>query len=79
MIDKTFDAYADRYDAWYETEAGKVIFEMEVDCIKPFLLGYGRPYLEIRDWFRTFCPGSRYRVWGRAGASIGADGKSQGS
>ncbi len=47
MINKTFDAYADRYDAWYDTEAGKVIFEMEVDCIKPFLLGYGSPYLEI--------------------------------
>jgi ubiquinone/menaquinone biosynthesis C-methylase UbiE len=47
MLDKTFDAYADRYDAWYETEAGKAIFAMEVDCVKPFLLGYGRPYLEI--------------------------------
>lgn len=42
-----FDAYADKYDAWYDTEAGKSIFAMEVDCLKPLLYEHKRPYLEI--------------------------------
>ena len=47
MVRKTFNDYADRYDAWYETEAGKTTFAMEVDCLKPFLHRYSHPYLEI--------------------------------
>ena len=42
-----FDSHASEYDAWYDTEAGKAIFAMEVDCLKPLLYGYGRPYLEV--------------------------------
>src|SRR4030042_934182 len=42
-----FDSHASEYDAWYDTEAGKAISAMEVECLKPLLHGYGRPYLEV--------------------------------
>ena len=42
-----FDSRASEYDAWYDTEAGKAIFAMEVDCLKPLLHRYSRPYLEV--------------------------------
>ncbi len=44
---QVFDSHTSKYDAWYDTEAGKAIFAMEVDCLKPLLYGYGRPYLEV--------------------------------
>ncbi len=44
---RVFDSHASEYDAWYDTEASKNIFAMEVDCLKPFLHRYKRPYLEI--------------------------------
>ena len=44
---KVFDNRAGEYDAWYDTEAGKAIFAMELECIKPFLQRYSRPYLEV--------------------------------
>src|SRR4030043_298719 len=42
-----FDSHASEYDAWYDTDAGKAIFTMEADCLKPLLRSYPRPYLEI--------------------------------
>jgi len=42
-----FDSHASEYDAWYDTEAGRAIFATEVDCLKPLLHHYSRPYLEI--------------------------------
>jgi ubiquinone/menaquinone biosynthesis C-methylase UbiE len=47
MLYEVFDNYASEYDAWYDTEVGKAIFTMEVDCLKPLLHRFGRPYLEI--------------------------------
>ena len=47
MQNSIFDAHADKYDAWYDTEAGKSIFAMEVDCLEPLLHRHKRPYLEI--------------------------------
>jgi SAM-dependent methyltransferase len=44
---QVFDSRASEYDAWYDTEAGKAIFTMEVDCLKPLVHGYSRPYLEV--------------------------------
>ena len=38
---------AAKYDRWYETEVGKVILAMEVDCLRPLLRRHKRPYLEI--------------------------------
>ena len=42
-----FDSHASEYDAWYDTDAGKAIFTMEADSLKPLLRSYPRPYLEI--------------------------------
>ncbi len=47
MSYQVFDLHANEYDAWYDTEVGKVIFAMEVDCLKPLLHRYSRPYLEV--------------------------------
>ena len=47
MSYQVFDSHASEYDVWYDTEAGKTIFAMEVDCLKPLLHGYSRPYLEV--------------------------------
>ncbi|MBI4284421.1 MAG: class I SAM-dependent methyltransferase [Chloroflexi bacterium] len=44
---QVFDRHASEYDAWYDTEAGKAIFAMEVACLQPLLHKYGRPYLEV--------------------------------
>ena len=47
MSYKAFDNHASEYDAWYDSEAGKAIFAMEADCIKPLLNGFKKPHLEI--------------------------------
>jgi ubiquinone/menaquinone biosynthesis C-methylase UbiE len=44
---QVFDSRAAEYDAWYDSEAGKAIFAMEVDCLKSLLYHYPRPYLEV--------------------------------
>jgi len=44
---QVFDSHASEYDAWYDTEAGRAIFATEVDCLRPLLHHYSRPYLEI--------------------------------
>ena len=47
MSYKVFDRHASEYDAWYDTEAGKAIFAMEMECLKPLLHRYSQPYLEV--------------------------------
>ena len=47
MSYQVFDSHASEYDAWYDTEVGKAIFAMEVECLKPLLHRYSRPYLEV--------------------------------
>ncbi len=47
MQHDTFYGHANKYDAWYDSEVGSAIFAMEVDCLKPLLHKYKRPYLEI--------------------------------
>ncbi len=44
---QVFDSHANEYDAWYDTEVGKSIFDMEAACLKPLLHRYSRPYLEV--------------------------------
>src|SRR4030043_1450095 len=44
---QVFNSHASQYDAWYDTEAGKAIFAMEVECLKPFLHRHNRPHLEV--------------------------------
>lgn len=42
-----FDAYADSYDAWYDTPKGKALLATEVACLRPLLELFPRPYLEV--------------------------------
>lgn len=44
---KGFDAYADRYDAWYDSQTGKILFTTELACLRPLLELFPRPYLEV--------------------------------
>ena len=44
---QVFDGHANEYDAWYDIKAGKAIFAMEADCLKPLLHRYSGPYLEV--------------------------------
>jgi ubiquinone/menaquinone biosynthesis C-methylase UbiE len=44
---QVFNSHANEYDAWYDSEAGKAIFTMEVECLKPLLHRYSRPSLEV--------------------------------
>lgn len=47
MSYQIFNSHTSEFDAWYDTEAGKAIFAMEVRCLKPLLHNYRRPYLEV--------------------------------
>ncbi|HEX6230477.1 MAG TPA: class I SAM-dependent methyltransferase, partial [Actinomycetota bacterium] len=42
-----FERLADRYDAWYEGPAGRVLFPLEVECLSPLLQAAGHPRIEI--------------------------------
>ena len=42
-----FEELAQRYDAWYEGAVGQVAFPMEVECLRPLLLGPPTPHLEV--------------------------------
>lgn len=42
-----FEELAERYDAWYEGAVGQVAFPMEVECLRPLLLGLPKPHLEV--------------------------------
>ena len=47
VLNQVFDAYADKYDSWFDSEPGKTIFVMEVECLQPLLHSYPPPYLEV--------------------------------
>lgn len=47
MAYQVFNTHADEYDAWFDNEPGATIFAMEVECLRPFLHRYPRPYLEV--------------------------------
>ncbi len=42
-----FETLADRYDAWYDTEVGARLFDLEVAAIRPLLDGTEGPRLEV--------------------------------
>ena len=44
---QAFDDLADRYDAWYDTESGRVLFDLELGALRPLLAGTAGPRLEV--------------------------------
>lgn len=42
-----FDQSAVQYDAWYDTPTGRVVWEAEVDCLRPLLTPAPHPWLEV--------------------------------
>lgn len=42
-----FDQWADRYDAWFETDKGRRIYDVEIRCLRDLMEGIPRPWLEI--------------------------------
>lgn len=45
--DDIFDQAADRYDAWYDSPTGALIFASELDAIQPLVADAGHPWLEV--------------------------------
>ncbi len=44
---KAFDQYAEDYDEWFDTEKGRVLFELEVKAVRLLTKGLEHPFLEI--------------------------------
>ncbi|MDA8317653.1 MAG: class I SAM-dependent methyltransferase [Actinomycetota bacterium] len=44
---RPFEELADRYDAWYDTATGRVLFDLELTALGPLLPGTARPRLEV--------------------------------
>lgn len=42
-----FERYADRYDAWFETDRGRGVFQLEVEALRDLLADRPRPWLEV--------------------------------
>jgi len=73
-----FDIHASEYDAWYDTEAGKAIFAMEVDSqAASSQLSLALPGNRRR--IGAVCPGAGDRIRGRSGNGPAARGELQGS
>jgi len=44
---KAFDQYAEDYDKWFDTEKGRVLFELEVKTVRLLTKVLEHPFLEI--------------------------------
>ena len=42
-----FEDLAERYDAWYDTAPGRVLFDLELGALRPLLAGTAGPRLEV--------------------------------
>jgi SAM-dependent methyltransferase len=47
MAENIFDILTDKYDAWYDSEDGRPLYESEVTCLKPMVKKCAGPILEI--------------------------------
>jgi ubiquinone/menaquinone biosynthesis C-methylase UbiE len=46
-VEKVFDSYARRYDAWYDEPFGRSAFNLEVACIESLCKNLKPPFLEV--------------------------------
>ena len=46
-VGSAFDELAARYDAWYDTASGRVLYDLELGCLRPFLSGTAAARLEV--------------------------------
>ncbi len=46
-MNNIFDMLTDKYDAWYDSEEGRPLFESELKCLKPLVEDSPEPILEI--------------------------------
>lgn len=44
---RAFEDLAARYDAWYDSAGGRVLFALELEAVRPLLGGTGGPRLEV--------------------------------
>ena len=44
---QAFEDLAEPYDAWYDTESGRVLFDLELGALRPLLAGTAGPRLEV--------------------------------
>ena len=42
-----FERLADRYDAWFDSDKGRLVFRVETACIRNLLVDMPRPWLEV--------------------------------
>lgn len=47
MAENIFDILTDKYDAWYDSEDGRPLYESELRCLKPMVESSPGPILEI--------------------------------
>ncbi|HDQ06688.1 MAG TPA: class I SAM-dependent methyltransferase [Candidatus Bathyarchaeota archaeon] len=46
-VEKVFDVFAERYDAWYDEPFGKSAFKLEKACIESLCKNLEQPFLEV--------------------------------
>jgi ubiquinone/menaquinone biosynthesis C-methylase UbiE len=46
-VEKVFDVFSKRYDAWYDKPFGKSAFKLEKTCIKSLCNNLNQPFLEV--------------------------------
>ena len=42
-----FESLAERYDAWYDSPEGQLLFGLESACLRPLVVGTSTPRLEV--------------------------------
>ncbi|MCR4292640.1 MAG: class I SAM-dependent methyltransferase [Candidatus Kuenenia sp.] len=47
MTKNVFDILTDKYDAWYDSEDGRPLYESELKCLNPMVEASPKPILEI--------------------------------
>lgn len=47
MAENIFDVLTDKYDAWYDSEDGRPLYESELKCLRPMVESSPGPILEI--------------------------------